>query len=66
MHLSEEILVSAYGDAPKRAPGDGTGRARALHYVRGYMFLGRGGKVVYRRPHFRGQAGTRTLKRVIA
>lgn len=68
MHLNEEVLTSLRNPddrVPAIPPEQGTGSHRALHYVRGHMFLARNGRIVYRKPHFRGQAGLRTLKRVI-
>jgi hypothetical protein len=68
MHLNEEILISLR--SPEDRPADsrserGAGSRRALHHVRGHMFLARNGEIVYRKPHFRGQAGVRTLYRVV-
>lgn len=68
MHLNEEILVSMRSPEYRVAASPsrrGTGSPKALHYVRGHMFLARNGQVVYRKPHFRGQAGLRTLNRVV-
>ncbi|TGD63361.1 hypothetical protein EYC08_13845 [Tabrizicola sp. WMC-M-20] len=68
MRLNKEILISLRNpeDRPvgSRVPKE-TGSRRALHYVRGHMFLARNGQIVYRKPHFRGQAGVRTLHRVV-
>jgi hypothetical protein len=68
VHLSEEVLISLR-NPDDRAPANrsklGTGLPKALHYVRGHMFLARNGQIVYRKPHFRGKAGGRTLNRVI-
>jgi hypothetical protein len=68
MRLNEEILISLRNpeDRPveSRVPKE-TGSRRALHHVRGHMFLARNGQIVYRKPHFRGQAGVRTLHRVV-
>jgi hypothetical protein len=68
MHLLEDILLSAYEPSLRQArgPETGQGSARALHYVRGHMFLARNGQIVYRHPHFRGQAGLRKVTRVVA
>lgn len=68
MHLSKEILVSIRNPearVPVNRSPQGAGSRRALHYVRGHMFLARNGQIVYRQPHFRGQAGLRTLNRVV-
>ena len=68
IHLNEEILISMRNPedrVPATNVKQGTGSPRALHYVRGHMFLARNGQIVYRKPHFRGQAGLRTLKRVV-
>jgi hypothetical protein len=68
MHLNEEILISMRNPedrVPANPSKQGTGSPKALHYVRGHMFLARNGEIVYRKPHFRGQAGIRTLKRVV-
>jgi len=43
---------------------DSSGRAR--HPVRGHLFMGRGGKLVWRRPHWRGSLEKAQIKRVIA
>jgi hypothetical protein len=68
MHLNEEILI-ALRKPEDRVPANpfkqGMGSHKALHHVRGHMFLARNGEIVYRKPHFRGQAGIRTLKRVV-
>lgn len=68
MHLSEEILISLRNPedrVPANPSKQGTRSPRALHYVRGHMFLARNGQIVYRKPHFRGKAGLRTLNRVV-
>ncbi len=69
MRLNEEILISLRNPVDRPLDGHspkGTSSRRALHHVRGHMFLARNGQIVYRKPHFRGQAGVRTLNRVIA
>lgn len=67
MHLSEEVLISIRKpeDRVVNPPKQGAGPSKALHYVRGHMFLARNGQIVYRQPHFRGRAGLRTLNRVV-
>ncbi len=67
MRLHKGLLISPRkeGAAVDRATSKGSGSPRALHHVRGHMFLARNGKIVYRKPHFRGQAGLRTLNRVV-
>lgn len=68
VHLNKEILISMRNPeyrVPANRSLQGTGSRRALHYVRGHMFLARSGQIVYRQPHFRGQAGLRTLNRVV-
>lgn len=68
MHLNKEILISMRNQ-DDRVPANCSLQVmrsrRALHYVRGHMFLARNGQIVYRQPHFRGQAGMRTLNRVV-
>jgi len=44
--------------------GDTAGRTR--HPVRGHLFLGRGGKLVWRKPHWRGSLDRAQIRRVIA
>lgn len=68
IHLNEEILISMRNPedrVPVTTLKQAAGSPRALHFVRGHMFLARNGQVVYRKPHFRGQAGLRTLNRVV-
>ncbi len=69
MHLSEEILISMRNRedrVPKDPSPERRGTPRALHYVRGHLFLARNGQIVYRKPHFRGRAGLRTLTKAVA
>ncbi len=68
VHLNEENLISLRNPEDRvlaNRAKQGTGSPRALHYVRGHMFLARNGQIVYRKPHFRGKAGLRTLNRVV-
>lgn len=68
MHLNQEILISLFnskGRISSKISRQRTGSPKALHYVRGHMFLARNGEIVYRKPHFRGQPGLRTLTRVV-
>lgn len=68
MHLNEKILISMRNPEdriPANPSKQGTRSPKALHHVRGHMFLARNGQIVYRQPHFRGQAGLRTLNRVV-
>ncbi|MEP1201248.1 hypothetical protein [Tateyamaria sp.] len=67
MRLHQDFLISpqkkaALGD---RLSQKRSGSPRSLHHVRGHMFLARNGKIMYRKPHFRGRAGLRTLTRVV-
>lgn len=56
--------LSSTGEASGHATSDSSGRAR--HPVRGHLFMGRGGKLVWRRPHWRGSLEKVQIKRVIA
>jgi hypothetical protein len=68
MRLTDDLLISPRKEAKAvdSPSSQKSGSPRALHHVRGHMFLARNGKIVYRKPHFRGQAGLRTLNRVVS
>lgn len=61
LRLTDRDLHHAYTGGG----GAGTRESAARHMVKGHMFLARNGKMTWRRPHWRGDAGKRLLYRVV-
>ena len=68
-HLYDRRIPSG-ADTDANASGEsgrhGEGAQKARHPVRGHLFLARNGKVVWRRPHWRGSLDRGALRRVVA
>jgi hypothetical protein len=64
-----EIYQRGADDAKEGASGGSAhvdGSMRARHPVRGHLFMARNGKLVWRKPHWRGSLEKLQIKRVIA
>lgn len=64
LNFSDEALERSYSRGEMAPAGTGNGGKRARHMVRGHLFRARNGKMVYRRPHWRGSAPRPVLHKV--
>lgn len=62
LNLSDKDLVRAVGGGA--SGGGGSGKPRVRHPVRGHLFRARNGRIVYRKPHWRGSIIRPSVTRV--
>lgn len=54
LNLSDKALTRVIRDEYEGKKSSSDGPSRSRHYVRGHLFRARNGKIVYRKPHWRG------------
>ena len=59
-------LEPRHGDPGSASSGQGEAHLRARHPVRGHLFLARNGRLVWRKPHWRGSLEQAVIHRVTA
>ena len=70
LDIAPDIVASYFQEAhpgkSSNAPGDGNRRSPVAHPVQGHLFRARNGKIVYRKPHWRGKDQRKRISSVRA
>ncbi len=56
LNVSDETVEKLYSGEPTEKVSTGLRRGPGRHLVRGHLFMARNGKMVFRRPHWRGKS----------
>jgi hypothetical protein len=68
MKIGDDLVAALFSDSSTQGESgrltSGGRQSPTMHAVRGHMFRARNGKLVYRKPHFRGHKAKRSLTKV--